>query len=1063
MRKDITGKQNVWLNGQQVDDLDLSTEQNYVNTISSGLTYNHIGQGILPDSLVKTLLFDSSLIVGDLDGTPLSIQTQPSDSDYGNQLEINLSDSGVFGLRTVKVVLFGLDFNNTLFYETFIFHKNESQYSKNHFKQVVSILINDMFAITLSMNLGGVLKIYEAPPATLSRDCLVLSQNIQPSLFWRDFFSTTTSTVNQLIQAALPTYDVSSLQIFTEEFNVREFAKNDITTEIGQKFKSKSDNIQKIRLLLSVENNDFGDENDLEWEGDLVFTVYPLQSTITCPTDLAPNLEIEFDPIPTPLAQVTFNYTSLLEKGFELTNVPQPIDIILSNTSLANKKIEKDKFYAFTLKRSGSASKCDIKIYLGQDLTDDSRVTIFNGNYWTDIQSEDLWFEIYSDSAKVTSAKIYEDGFGVEIPKIKEVDSVNNSYLLNELSFNGNDVFTAIVTSQTELSDDVENKRTGGITKSKQQKVPKVELLSTIETSNLDSFNNSLKLGVISDKNKKFESPATYSLPLKAWTIISNNIIVPLLEDNTDPRKDGYTNDILSAFLNGELIGSKFTPDLAEPTKFYRVGSAEKLTMTYGDWNGDCIVDADDYSELSKYLDFDLNVSPPLNSDIITDTVTTTCTNGYFFLTYKASNQSTITFEVIDNTNTIVASASDGILVPSTNNTDSLFSSASTNFSLISNLTECKLIIYSVGLENNGQFDIVGLDTNTLTIRKKYIDTDILLSLLRCNINGDFLIDGYDGYLIESYLTRDKITVFPALSYPAPTTNAYNKIGTTFSVLKIQLEKFVDRHDDYYSLDRTLLHPIIDVFSTSLYLYDNDYSTNNINAFADPKLQWNDYFVITKSKLVYVPNAIIENSGYTEYSCDENCIEVISFPQELTFDPGLVNKYIPGNLIIGNGQILNSDKSYFKVDFEVGLLTIEVPDNFLGTEKTINIFSNFVYEHQNGKTISGFKAMKFADCTYVQSTALLNNQVRFDVSLQSFSPLVDGYEGLVEGVIVDPKMGVYLDSLTGLLRLNFTNIVKDETKPTLSTKVQVKVFLKKAGFNNEPIIINPELTENLFI
>lgn len=1062
MRKDITGKQNVWLNGQQVDNDDLSTEQNYVNTISSGLTYNHIGQGILPDSLVKNLLFDSSLIVGDLDGTPLSIQTQPSDSDYGNQLELNLSDSDAFGLRTIKVVLFGLDFNNTLFYETFTFHKNESQYSKNHFKQVVSILINDMFAITLSMNLGGVLKIYEAPPATLSRDCLTLSQNIQPSLFWRDFFSTTTSTVIQLIESALPTYDVSSLQIFTEEFNVRELAKNDITTEIGQKFKSNSDNIQKIRLLLSVENNDLGDELDLEWEGDLVFTVYPLQSTISCPTDLAPNLEIEFDPIPTPLAQVTFNYTSLLDKGFELSNVAQPIDIILSNTSLANKKIEKDKFYAFTIKRSGTASKCDIKIYLGQDLTEDSRVTIFNGNYWTDIQSEDLWFEIYSDSAKITSAKIYENGFGIEIPKVKEIDEVNQSYLLNELSFNGNDTFTAIVTSQTELTDPVENKRTGTVTQSKQQKVPSVELLSTIETSNLDSFNNSLKLGVISDKNKKFESPTTYSLPLKAWTIIGNNIIVPLLEDNTDPRKDGYTNDILSAFLNGELIGSKFTPDLAEPTKFYRVGSAEKLTMTYGDWDGNCIVDSDDYSELFKYLDFDLNVSPPLLTNIVTDSVTTTCTNGYEFLTNKSQNSSSLTFEVIDSSGTILASDTDGILV-STSNTDSSFSSVAVDFSLIPTLTECKLVIYSVVESNKGLYDIVGLDTNTLTIRKKYLDVETLLSLLRCNVNGDFLIDGYDGYLIESYLTRDEISVFPTLTYPAPTSNAYDKIGTKFSVLKIQLESYVDRHDDYYSLDRSSLHELIDIFSLNTNLQSNDYSVTNINAFADPKLQWNEYFIITKSKLVYVPNAIIESSGYAEFSCDENCIEVISYPQELVFDPGIVNKYIPGNLIIGNGQILNSDKSYFKVDFEVGSVTIEVPDNFLGTEKTINIFSNFVYEQQNGKTISGFKAMKFADCTYVQSTALLNNQVRFDVSMQSFSPLIDGYEGSVEGVIVDPKMGVYLDPLTGLLRLNFTNIVKDDTKPTLSTKVNVTVFLKKAGFNNEPIIINPELTENLFI
>jgi len=1061
MRKDVTSKQNIWLNGQQVDNDDLSTEQNYINTVASGLTYNHIGQGILPDNLSKIKLFDSSTIVGNLDGTPLSPSTQPSDSDYGNQLEVNLEDSDVFGLRTVKVAIFGLNFNGELIYETFKFHKNESQFSKLHFKQIISILINDMFANTLSLNLGGTLRVYEALSGVLSRDCLTVSQNLQPNLFWRDFFSTSTVDLTSLLNAALPNYDVSSLAIYTTEYSSRELAKNDITTEIGQKFKSNSDNIQKIRLLLSVENNDPGDELDLEWEGDLVFTIYPLQSTISCPTDLAPNLEIEFDPIPTPLAQLTFNYNSLLEKGFALSNTSQPIDFVLSNTTVATKKIEKDKYYAFTIKRSGSATKCDFKIYTGQDLTNNSRVTIFNGNYWTDIQSEDLWFEIYSDNAKVSSAKIYEDGFGIEIPKVKELNGVNVDYSLDSLSFNGNDVFTAVVTSTTEYSDLVENKRTGTTTNSKQQKTPTVDLLSTIETSNLDSFNSSLKLGVISDKNKKIESTTNYNLVLKYWTILNNEIYIPLLEDNTDPRKDGYLSELLSAFVNGELIGSKFTPDLSNPNLYYRVGDAKKLTMTYGDWNGDCIVDESDYSELSKYLDFDLNISPPLDSVITTDTITTTCVNGYSFLTNTCVSANTLNFELIDNTDTIVVVEFDGVLLP-TNNTDSEFSSANIDFSSFPALADYHLVIYDPSnLQNQGRYEIIGLDGTNINIRKKYLDNNVLLSLLRCNVNGDFLIDGYDGYLIESYLTRSEVTSFPTLSYPAPTTNPYNKIGTTFDVLKIQLESFVDRHDDYYSV-RSNLHLLPDIFELNTSLQNRDFSSSNVSAFADPKLLWKDYFIITKSKLVYVPNAIIETSGFNEFTCDDNCPIEVSYPLELSFDPGVVNKYVPGNLIVG-GQILNTNKDYFKVDFEVGSITIEVPDNFLGTEKSINIFSNFVYEYANGKTISGFKAMKFADCTYVQSTALLNNQVRFDVSMQAFSPILDGYDLLDEGIIVDPKMGVYVDQLTGLLRLNFTNITKDVTKPTLSTKVQITVFLKKAGFNNEPLLISPELTDNLFI
>lgn len=1060
MRKNLTSKQNIWLNGQQVDNDDLSLEQDYVNTVSSGLVYNHIGQGILPDNLEKKILFDSSDVEGNIDGTPLSASDQPSDYELGNQLEINLSDSDVFGLRAVKVAVFGLNFNDDLIYETFSFHKNESQFTKLHYKSIISILVNDMFANSLSLNLGGTLKIYEADSGVISRDCITVAQNMQPNIFWRDFFSIYSPSVTQLLAAALPNYDVDSLNIYTTEYKQRELAKNDITSEIGQKFKSNSDNIQKIRLLLAVENNEDGYSSDLAWEGDLVFTIYPLQSTISCPNDLAPNLEIDFDPQPTPLAQITLNYNSLMEKGFVLSNNPQPIDFIFSNTTLATSKIEKDKFYLFSLKRSGLADKCDILISTGQDLLDDSRLCVFNGSYWTDIQSEDVWFEVYSDSAKVTSAKLYENGFGIEISKTKEIDGDTVDYCLDGLSFKTNDVYTAIVTSILDYSDSVEDKRTGYTTNSKKMNVPNIELLSSVEVSNLESYSTSLKLGVISDKNKKYESTTSYTLPLKWATFIKNEIYIPLLEDNTDPRKDGYLASILSGFLNGDLIGSKFTPDLTEPNTYYRVGNAEKLTMTYGDWNGDCIVDEDDLTELSKYLDYDLNVSPPLDSIITTDGTNTSCVNGYSFITEVSTNESSLTFEIVDADTLVVDSGSDGLLVASTN-TDSLFSSAN-DFTLISGLADCTLVLYSSNKENYGEYTIVGINDGVLTIRKKYLDNEVLLSLLRCNVNGDFLVDGYDGYLIESYITRTEIDTFPTLTYPAPTSNPYLKIGTTFSVLKIQLEKYIDRHDDLYETSRADLHKLIDLLEDNTNFRQNDFSASYLNSYAVPKLQWNEYFISEKSKLLYVPNAIIETSGYSEKDCSSNCVSVTSYPQELSFDPGKVNYFAPGDLIL-KGNMLNTDLTYYKIDFEVGTITLEIPDNFYGTEKTINVFDSFVYEYANGKTINGFKAMKFSDCTYVQSTAIDNNQVRFGVSLQSFSPNLDGEDEGIEGITINPKMGVYMDHSTGLLRVNFTDIVKDESKKTLSTKIQINVFMKKAGFNNNPIIISPELTNNLFI
>ena len=99
-----------------------------------------------------------------------------------------------------------------------------------------------------------------------------------------------------MLQSALPLYNVDTLNIFTAEKENKIIFVNDVTTQIGQKFLATTDNIQKISLLLSVRNTVPGSENDLEWQGELMVSIYPLQSTVQYPTDIAPNLPIEFPP-----------------------------------------------------------------------------------------------------------------------------------------------------------------------------------------------------------------------------------------------------------------------------------------------------------------------------------------------------------------------------------------------------------------------------------------------------------------------------------------------------------------------------------------------------------------------------------------------------------------------------------------------------------------------------------------------------------------------------------------------------------------------------------------------
>src|SRR5208337_1762027 len=130
-----------------------------------------------------------------------------------------------------------------------------------------------------------------AASMTLSRDVIMLSQNQQPNLFFRDFFldfSVNTSSLQVFLQAALPLYNIADLNIYTQPLDNLPLLSGDVTTQIGEKFQANTNNIQKVSLLLSVRNQVSGQSNNLVWTGDIVLSIYPLQTSVDCPTDLVP-------------------------------------------------------------------------------------------------------------------------------------------------------------------------------------------------------------------------------------------------------------------------------------------------------------------------------------------------------------------------------------------------------------------------------------------------------------------------------------------------------------------------------------------------------------------------------------------------------------------------------------------------------------------------------------------------------------------------------------------------------------------------------------------------------
>ena len=1090
-RNPVSAKQNIWYDAQQVDNDDLTLEQNFNDVIQSGIINNHIGTGVLPEALVDNVIFDSLLTSNFLDGLAVYAQNQPSDNNFGNQIEIELTNSLAAGKKTVKLALIGLDFQSNLQYETFVFKTNEIQISKKHFTKVLLILFNDFIGNPdLSLNLGGRLILREAKPFSLSRDAVMVSQDSQPNLFFRDFFIDGPLSLNAFLQSALPYYNIDNLNIYTTELDNKILPVNDVTTQIGQKFLATTNNIQKVQFLLSVRNTDLGKETELDWNGDLVISIYPLQSDIDCPTDIAPNLEIDFPPFNIPVAQISFNYSTLLANGIKLDSVPQPVDFIFSNTPAAvGNLIIPGKYYAVTIKRSGSADKCDILISNGKNLIENSRITTFTGTLWADIPEEDLWFIIWSDAAKVSDGQAYDNGHGITLPKTVQ-DSVSLAtvdYCLDNLQFTGNEVYRAALFATTLETVPVPDQRTGNPVLTRKEFSPNIQLLNNINLTNLEKTIDPLLLGSIADKNIKFYDAFSSLITSKLYgsSMVGDEIFIRIVNDVTDTgRYDLSVNNLITNLLNGEFVNAKLIPNYLNPSVYYRISSATLETYMVGDVNGDGQITQEDVDLLKTYIGYNFNTGLPINTVYSTTGTTSTFTNGYNTLTKPFINEFGLAFEIVNpTTNIIVASGTDGVLVANPNNPrEAQFTSSTTPFSTIVGISQFKIIVKSLTPENYGGFDIKlnNAPGEILTIRKILLNNKSIPEMLRCDVDQDFAVTFDDGYLLQSYVDKFTTSTSSTTTYPKPATDSFKKIGTTFDVIRFKVEKFIDRTDDYVdyindftstpALRSKAIHESPEIFLSDGYFELHDFYTNPITFNIEKQLTWDESLIVTNSRPKLVPSAYTTLNGFLENKCNLEGIGIEIYGSKPDFDKGRVDLFIPDNLIIGNGgELHRPNGDFYKVDFEVGTIVLEIPDGYFGSEKTINLMDNFIASTINptnsnptGLTSLGFPAMKFADCSYVLQDALLKDQLRFSVSVQSFSPNVNGLsiDGYY-GSIVDGKIGVSVDYTTGLLTLNFTNLYEDDILLTLSTKIQVHVYLKKGGFNNKPVFVDSVKVQNM--
>jgi hypothetical protein len=373
VRIPVSQTYNRWSDGQQVNEADMNIEQLRNVNVDAGIINNHFGSGVLPNAPNQRILLDTDdlsadqvilISSNDFDGTGINTTLQPQDTVLGNQLEIELTDSdpilngnsGAFGRLSSKILVVGLDFNSNIQYDALYFYKKEKQITRKHYTKILSVFFNDFYGNkNCSRQLGGRFVIREAKSYQLSRDVIAISQDLQPNLFFRDFKvsnisigANPTVTLYQTLQAGIgPEYSVDGLNINTTVKRNLSLNPGDVTTKIGQKFQAITTNIQKITLLLGASRDDTAPiESRYDWSGELIISVFALQSTVSCPADIVPELAIEFDPSIDPITQFSLDQESLKDRGIVLTDVLQPVDMVFSDSILGNANstaITKDK------------------------------------------------------------------------------------------------------------------------------------------------------------------------------------------------------------------------------------------------------------------------------------------------------------------------------------------------------------------------------------------------------------------------------------------------------------------------------------------------------------------------------------------------------------------------------------------------------------------------------------------------------------------------------------------------------------------------------------------------
>lgn len=994
-----------WFDGQRVTETDLDIEQSYVQKVTSELALDSIGSGVVqPDPFEIKVLLDTSspgkysdsenpsktdIESGNYDGMPIFLDRQVSDTARGVKLEIEITNADVKGREQVKVLLLGRAFDGinsegVLAAEVLSFSKNTKKITKNYYREIIAVYFNNFSGGTgktyyslsedsldlISKNNGKAI-IREALPLFVYPTPSMSEQTQSPNFALASFITSSTSnTIQDELEAGLGSSNsIGDLYLELAGSEQVKFESNASTAiAYGQKFLAKCNNIQRIDVLLSVENDEsaaIGEEFD--WSGDIVISIHELSTDTNSSTDAVPDDLIDFDPEITPLIEASYSQEDLAAAGYSLGLYPSLVSFNFSGTLIADPNIDpvikENTYYAFIITRRGDNRTGTLMIEKGYStsagkLENNVPLTIFEEyskptikffefdpvtkRYINDSNSA-LWYVVHCDSIGITPGTAYSnEGIAVTLEKTEKfVGGSEIPFSLENIPLRtvAEGEYNYVILSHIEefTTPDIHPRTNNFVFKRIKDSVG-ISIVNAAELSTLQEDTFPLLLARVKDQNVRDAQTITGSFD-KPGLIDVKKVII-----------ENPSNSLLST----SLVGRVLTPDVnCNCTARYRISKTECLQILAGDLDRDGKITQDD---VILMLDI---VGNTINSQ---DTERSILGGEIDILDFLCSDLNAD--ESVDGDDIeLLEDAVDG----------------SVNF--VASEKSTYLVLHLENILESNDYPTIYVDEDSTGV------TTINTGTITLTLSGRAALIARPGDKIEIDEGDDAGTYVILTK-----TIESDHITVTFTV------ENTDQSSVSFSGDSGFTSSIIsgskvNVFADNNTLVSIPFSSSNYEiSFVD--FPFTEDFIDICDLRRLVSLSFIEESNSLCKCEDSSCINGDKC------SPVYKNQqYLPGDVYIPNGNILSAPNTLHRLDSEYVNVKITLPPGSID-DCAIDLYNTFIKAEDGGcKTAAGYPAMKYSDGTYVGceddgvDTDIAKNRIKFSHAICGLyvDSFIDGY------------------------------------------------------------------------